>query len=91
MVGLHALVPDILVQGVRRCPVLLSPRCSALCLTYRAMISLKERRQAYVLLQQKSVKQMACLTERRGMYVTPVEVHCVRADLSGGSREEAAA
>ena len=29
MVGLRALVPDILVQGVRRCPVFLSPHCSA--------------------------------------------------------------
>ena len=35
MLGLRALVPDILVQGVRRCLVLLSPRCSA-CALYIA-------------------------------------------------------
>lgn len=37
------------------------------------------------------LQQKACRTELEVIHATSVELHCVRADLSGGSREEAAA
>lgn len=50
------------------------------------MMYSKTPRRAFVLLQQK-----ACLTEPEVIYATSVEVHCMHAELSGGSRKEAAA